>query len=80
MSYYVYVIKSIKDNIRYVGSTENIERRLKEHNLGKQRYTKGHRPWRLVYQEEFSSRSEAMKQERFYKSSTGRRRLDKLIL
>jgi putative endonuclease len=79
MSYYVYVIKSFKGSTRYVGTTQNIQKRLKEHNQGQQRYTKGHRPWKLVYQERFPSRSAAMKQERFYKTTTGRRQLDILI-
>ena len=79
MSYYVYVLKSLKDDIRYIGSAQNVEKRLAEHTRGKQQYTKGHVPWELVYQEECSSRSEASKKERFFKSTTGRRRLDELL-
>jgi putative endonuclease len=77
--YYVYVIKSIKYLSRYIGSTKNIAQRVKEHNQGKCRYTKGRAPWILVYQEEFFTRSEAMKREKFLKSGQGRKYLDDIL-
>ncbi|TSA44493.1 GIY-YIG nuclease family protein [bacterium] len=74
--YYVYVIKSLEYGTRYVGSSDNILRRVSEHNLGKCRYTSGRKPWKLVYKEKFETRSEAMKRERFLKSGQGRKWLD----
>lgn len=77
MSYEVYVILSLKDGRRYVGYGENANERLKRHNKGDNRFTKGHRPWKIVYRESgFESRSEAMKREKFLKSGQGRQWLD----
>ena len=77
--FYTYVLKSKKDNTRYVGSTDNKEKRLIEHNKGRVRYTKGRRPWMLIYFEEFSTRSEARKKEIFFKSGQGRKSLDHIF-
>ncbi len=43
----VYILKSTKNNRYYVGSTDNIERRVKEHNLGRVTSTKLMIPWEL---------------------------------
>ncbi len=72
MPYFVYVLKSKSHNNFYIGSTKDIEERIKEHNLGKCRYTSGRGPWELIYKEEYNSRSEAMKREKFLKSGKGR--------
>ncbi|MFH1392965.1 MAG: GIY-YIG nuclease family protein [Patescibacteria group bacterium] len=77
--YYIYVIKSLIHNTRYVGSTDRIEKRISEHNLGKCRYTSGRQPWKLIYQEEYKTRGEAMKREKFLKSGIGRKYLDKVL-
>ncbi|MCL5028725.1 MAG: GIY-YIG nuclease family protein [Bacteroidetes bacterium] len=63
---------SEKDNKRYIGFTSDIERRLKEHNLGKVKSTKNRRPVELIYTEEFINKREAEKRERFFKSHKGR--------
>ena len=78
--YFTYVLRSCEDNTRYVGSTENKEKRLLKHNSGRVRYTKGRRPWILIYFEEFNSRSDARKRELFLKSGQGRKYLDQLKL
>ena len=78
--FYVYVLQSLSYNTHYVGSTEDIDRRLCEHNAGKCRYTSGRMPWQLVYKEEYNRRGEAMKREQFLKSGQGRKLLkDKLL-
>ena len=69
--FYVYVLRSLKDGTYYYGSTNNIDKRLEEHNKGKMRYTKGRMPWKLHYFEQYPSRSEAMKREQFFKSIGG---------
>ena len=48
----VYVIKSLHSGRLYVGYTENIDNRIKEHNRGKVRSTKAYIPYYLVYKEE----------------------------
>ena len=78
--YLVYVLESLTDGIHYVGSTgKNMEERLIRHNRGDYRFTKTHRPWKVVYQEEVSSRAEAVKRERFLKSGVGRQELKKIL-
>jgi putative endonuclease len=77
--YFVYVLLSKVYKTRYIGSTSNIENRLKEHNSGKVRYTKGRMPWDLIYSETFTSRGEAMKREKYLKTGQGRMFLDTLI-
>ena len=79
MSYYVYVIWSKNLGKRYIGSTKDIGRRLEEHNKGKQRFTRGGIPWRVVYQEEFKTLGEARRREKQLKGRSGRRFLDKRI-
>ncbi|MFN5032575.1 MAG: GIY-YIG nuclease family protein [Flavobacteriia bacterium] len=72
MSYYSYVLRSAKNGILYKGSTQNLEKRLQTHNSGKVKFTSKNIPWELVISEEFSTRSEAVKREKWYKSGVGR--------
>ena len=64
MSYYVYMLKTLnKTNITYVGYTNNLNKRIKLHNLGKgAKFTRG-KKWKLVYYRKYDSRSLAMKNE-----------------
>ena len=71
MQYYTYILKSRSHNTYYYGSTNNLDKRLKEHNKGKVRYTKGRMPWVVYYVEEFETRSEAMLREKYFKSIEG---------
>ena len=77
--YIIYVIKSEVDNRLYVGFTENIERRIKEHNSGKTRSTKGYIPWVIVYKEEINERSLARQREKYLKSGCGKEFLKKIL-
>ncbi len=70
--YFVYVLKSFKDNKRYIGMSSNLQRRLYEHNNGLVKSTKNRKPLELIYFEEFSSKTEALKREKFFKSGSGR--------
>lgn len=71
--YTVYVLKSLIADKSYVGFTDNMGRRLKEHNSGLNYYTKRYKPWKLIYQEEFDVFSEAVKREKYLKSASGRK-------
>ena len=62
--YNVYILKSRKDNSLYVGYTNNITRRLQQHNNGAVKYTQNRRPWTLVYYETFISIEDARQRER----------------
>ena len=78
--YFVYIIQSLKDRKYYIGSTSNIELRLKFHNSGRQRSTKHRIPFVLVYSESFQNRSEAEKREKQIKSYKGGEAFKKLLL
>ncbi|MEK7612552.1 MAG: GIY-YIG nuclease family protein [Patescibacteria group bacterium] len=69
----VYILKSTTKNITYVGSTPDIDRRLNEHNSGKNVFTSRHRPWRLVYTENYDKLIDARVREKYLKSAAGRR-------
>ena len=77
--YYLYILKSLKDGNLYVGTTDNIERRLKEHNSGKSRSTRLRRPLRLTYKELYETLSEARKREWYFKNHPTGQRLKKKL-
>ena len=78
MKYFVYAIKSELDGRIYVGFSEDVEKRLKEHNSGKTKSTKGFRPWNIIFTQECDSRIEARKLEKYYKSGIGKEKLKQL--
>ena len=73
----VYVLKSLSDNATYVGMALDELKRLKEHNTGKNRYTKGHRPWVIIYTEKHSDWTTARIREKYLKSTAGKNWLKK---
>ena len=66
--YYIYIIRSELLQRYYVGSTEDVERRLHEHNIGKSTSTRAGIPWELIHIESFATRSDAMLRERKIKA------------
>jgi putative endonuclease len=77
--YTAYVLQSSKNNKYYIGSTDNIDKRVIKHNKGYSRYTKGKGPFNLVYKENFQTRSEAKKREYHLKSLKSRIAIENLI-
>ena len=77
--FYIYILKSLKDNKTYVGYTNNVDRRLTEHNSGKNIATKNRRPLELIFSEEFETSIEARKRGLYWKSGGGRRKLKELL-
>jgi putative endonuclease len=68
----VYVLYSEQHNKIYVGFTSNLEQRFISHNeLGKKGWTIKFRPWIIVHQESFDSKSDAMKREKELKTAAG---------
>ncbi|MEA2090137.1 MAG: GIY-YIG nuclease family protein [Thermoproteota archaeon] len=64
MAYYVYILRC-EDGSYYTGYAKNVETRVKQHKRGKGAlYTRMRKPEKLVYVEEFDTRSEAMRMER----------------
>ncbi len=61
--FFVYILKSKKDKNLYIGYTNDLRKRLKEHNLGLVRSTKSRKPFYLVYYEAYAAKEGATKRE-----------------
>ena len=77
--YFTYILYSEKLNKYYVGSTNDLLRRLADHNRGKTQYAKLGMPWELKYHEEFMSKTEAVGREIEIKKMKSRKYIEKLI-
>ena len=75
MFYYTYVLKSKVDNNLYVGFTDDLRGRVKEHNTGNVEATKDRRPFDLIYYEACLSKQRALEREKYLKTGFGRRYL-----
>ena len=75
--FYVYLLES-KDKF-YIGFTDNLKRRVKEHNAGQSVSTKAHRPWRLIFYEAYADKDDALRREGYLKTSQGKRALRRMI-
>ena len=75
--YFVYAIKSLKKDWVYVGITDNLERRLNQHNKGYNRSTKPYLPFEMVYVEKHPDRTSARVREKYLKTASGKRWLKK---
>ena len=74
---YTYIVRC-RDGSLYTGWTNNLEKRIGDHNSGKgAKYTRSRRPVLLVYYEEFAAKEEAMRREREIKQMT---RQEKILL
>ena len=77
--YYVYILLSLKDKKFYIGFTNDLKRRLKEHNSGKNTSTKLISPFQLLYYEAHLSKADAMKRERYFKTTKGKSTLRQML-
>ncbi|MEW6702168.1 MAG: GIY-YIG nuclease family protein [Bacteroidota bacterium] len=68
MRYFVYILQSQKNSKYYIGQTNDLEKRISQHNAGYSISTKNGVPWILVFQKSFESRTEAMQYEKKLKS------------
>ena len=73
--FYVYVLKSKKDGQWYTGCTNDLRKRLREHNNGLSRATKFRRSFELIYYEAYTHRQDAQRREKYLKSGMGKRDL-----
>ncbi len=77
--YTTYVLESIEHGRHYVGATQDLQKRLERHNQGRSTWTKSFRPWKVIYQEHFTTKSEALQRENQIKSYKGGKAFQKLI-
>ena len=71
MMFIVYVLKSTNYDYHYIGHTKDMNDRLQQHNSGRVKTSKAHGPYLVIYQEEYHSRAEAVKRERYLKRGEG---------
>ncbi len=77
--YYVYILQSIKNKSLYTGFTRSVKKRLLAHNNGLSSYTSELRPWKLIYYEAYLIKEDALNREKFLKSGSGKKYLDKQL-
>lgn len=69
--YKVYILESLKDGSKYVGVTENVSKRLIEHNSGSAKYSNSKRPYKLVWYCVFKNKTKALQFEKYLKQGSG---------
>ena len=70
--YYIYVLKSINNNFIYVGYTEDLRRRFKEHNSFKGPSTKKYAPFEIIHYEAYRNSKDAKRRENYLKTTKGK--------
>lgn len=73
MSHTTYILISKITKKTYVGHTDNLNRRLLEHNKEKGVFSRRYAPWKVLYKETFLREVESIKREKYFKSAAGRR-------
>lgn len=76
---YVYCLSNTTNREIYVGISNDVERRLGEHNKGMNRYTKAFVPWRVIFKEPHPNYQSARVREKYFKSAAGKKHLHKIL-
>lgn len=71
--WFVYILLSIKNGKWYIGSTNNLQKRILTHSSGKNKSTKNGAPWKVIYCEIGANKDDARAREKYLKSGMGRR-------
>jgi putative endonuclease len=79
MNFTVYILYSEKNKKYYIGSCQNIEERLNRHNTGRNKSTHSGIPWKLMYQENFDTRTNAVTREKVIKKMKSKKYIEKII-
>src|SRR3989338_9143235 len=75
--YYAYVLEN--DAERYIGRTNNLRKRVREHNAGKNFSTKSKTNWKLIYYEAPLNFDDAKRRETYFKTNVGRKSLNRML-
>ncbi len=78
--YFLYILQSEKNSRYYIGSTNDLERRLAEHNSGKTKSLKYLRPLKIVFQKEYTNEIDARRMELKLKNFKNRHIIEKIVL
>ncbi|GBE16246.1 GIY-YIG nuclease superfamily protein [bacterium BMS3Abin15] len=71
--FYIYILESTKNKNLYIGYTNNLRKRIREHNQGLNKSTKPYIPWKLIYYEACLNKEDAERRENYLKTSQGQR-------
>lgn len=77
--YYVYILKSEKDNKLYIGYSTDLKKRFSEHQNGNVRSTRPRRPFELVFYEAYKSMKDAKRREMYFKTTKGKTSLKTML-
>ena len=77
--YFVYVLQSLKDKNFYIGFTNNLYKRLQEHNRGDNISTSKRKPFKLIFYEAHHSKTDALRREKYLKTSKGKATLKQIL-
>jgi len=77
--FFLYILQSESTSRYYIGQTQDVTERVAYHDSNYSKSLKNRGPWKLVYTEEFETRSEAVRRERQLKSWKDRRMIEKLL-
>jgi len=75
----VYILQNSNNNRHYIGSTNNLGRRIEEHNRGQTKSTRQNGVWKVIYVEEYDTALQAKRREKIIKSYKGGNAFKKLI-
>lgn len=79
MFHYVYFLESVKNRALYIGYTNDLRKRFKEHNRGLNFSTKPCIPWQLIHYEAYHNEKDAKRREKYLKTSQGSRLLKRML-
>jgi putative endonuclease len=77
--HYIYILLNQAKTRTYTGVADDIDKRLALHNAGRVKASRPYRPYNVIHTEEFETLKEARQKEKFYKSTTGRRRIKEMF-
>ena len=77
--YYIYILKSEKDGKYYTGYSSDLRKRFKDHQSGNVDSTRNRRPLELIYYEAYKEKVQALRREKFLKTTKGKLQLRKQI-
>ena len=77
--YYCYIIRSLKNQKLYIGSTPDLKERMKSHNNGENKATKPNTPYELIFYSGFQNKQDAINCEQYFKTTSGWKRIHKML-
>ena len=77
--HYVYIMLNVAKTRTYTGVADDVNKRLALHNGGRVKASRPYRPYNVIHIEEFETLKEARQKEKFYKSTSGRRRIKEMF-